>query len=320
MKQTPPSSDMTRIVDLSEEQLKPSPPAAADPYATGADARRGVTAVLDSMVRNTEERERSFEKALRDQVARHTAPVAAAAPAAAAPPAAATVAPAEPTSDPEPPSLVPTAEPDHASRPVTPVPPEATLPAPRVDVEFGMFTALGRPGWSQSKLEYIGMPPVLLERTKQLEPAADFKWIEALVRAATPVCAPVVEASSLLMSCDHTALAGALGLPIHRPGELPPYGGSIFCLVDDLESARDWLDRIKGDRMVHVMLSDDRSEQLLELGPAAVSYASEMGAARALRTALVHEIPLTFGVTHDGEPIRATPLDVALSIRSWMRQ
>ena len=339
MKQPQPSNDMSRIVDLSGNPSEvPSAPVGADPFEPVA-ARRGVTAVLDSMVRNTEARERSFEKALHDQMARQPVPAsvavptpqAAPEPAAAMPPtvtvAAAPMPPAPPASvEPVPPitppaQTAPAVDPASvvAARPAPVAPAAPTLPGPRVDLSMADFATLGRPAWNQSRLEQIGMPGELLERTAQLDPHADIKWVEALVRAATAACTTVLEGSMLIVSRASTGLAEALGLSVHRPGDLPPYGGSIFCLVEDLDASREWLDRIIGDRVVHAVLTDAESEGLLGLNPAAVSYASEMGAARALRTALANEIPLMFGTTHDGRPIRVTPFDVALAIRSWMR-
>jgi hypothetical protein len=359
----------------------------------------GVTAVLQSMLRNTEERENRFARALRDQVARVDAdagsivaegpeagdlsnvdgvidrasdpevlaPATARAPeegvaglerglaggmdtAVAEPdpstasehrrraqvphvrPATTFIDLASPaSSDLAPPTI------EHGSAAKTPRPgpaqpaspepaparfaPALKLPEQRTDVAFGDFGQLGRPRWSRDRMADIGMPRGLLEALAALDPQADLKWMEVLVRAAAAPCATVPEESAMLISGSHTRLADVLGLPIHRPGDLPPYGGSIYCLLPPAPTPGDiqWLRRVQGDRGTHVVLEDERSQELIGDDVTTVSYASELGAALALKWSLTEGFSLAFGVTQSGEPIRATAFDVALAVRTWMR-
>ena len=335
----------------------------------------GVTAVLQSMLRNTEEREDRFARALRDQVARVSeidaeptgdgiepdgldglvdggdeADLSPAEPkadagtrqsvgsSAAVPslgPATAFIDLAGPgvvESPPQVPARLQVPEQSMAPGPAQiralepePAParfaPALKLPEQRTDVAFGEFGGHGRPMWSRDRLADIGMPREVLDAVASLGHDLDLKWVEVVVRAASGPCAAIPDESAMIVSTSHTRLADVLGLPIHRPGDLPPYGGSIFCLIPPQPAPGDiqWLRRVQGDRGMHVVLDDETSQNLIGDDVTTVSYSSELGAALALKWALAKGLHLGFGVTHGGEPIRATPFDVALAIRSWMR-
>ena len=220
------------------------------------------------------------------------------------------------------PLLVDAAQELEAGRDV-PAPPSTTrftpamvLPDERTDVVFGDFVTLGRPRWRTEALADLGMGTDLLETLSELDGHADLKWIEGIVRAAKPVCGRVAEQSSMIVSGGHSELAQVLGLPIQRPGDLPPYGGSIYCVVESQSSADlEWLRRVQGDRGLHVIIHDETSDAFIDERVTAVSYSSELGAAIALKWAMAKDIGLVFGVTQDGSPIRASAFDVALAIR-----
>lgn len=289
-------------------------------------ARPGVLAVLDSMVRSQDTQEKSFASLLRREMSTRTEPETTGAdPYETTAPSEATPAVSESSPEAIPPVTEVAAEPAPEPSPPAPVSapaaPITRLPSERTDLRFEEHANLGSPRWSTEKLEAIGMPDSLLDRTRNLDPSHDLRWVHAIVEAASPACARDIGESSMIVTSRHTALADTLGLPIHRAGDLPPYGGSIFCLIDQRHAPVDleWLARVKGDRGTVVVMEDQNSEQLFDVDVTGVAYSSPLGAALALKSALIFDVALTFGVTHEDVPIRATGFDVALSIRDWIR-
>lgn len=287
------------------------------PEEQTAKPKSGVTAVLDNLIRDTEARERRSEEPL----ARHrsSSPLMsetelldlrreAIAEAAAAPAA-------------EPAGTAPAA----ARRPAAPPAGEpAAMPSrmPKMPTRIAMsdHADLGRTAWSVAAVTALGLPQSILERVADLADGDDAQWLGSLVKIIAPMCRGLADDPAMIVSTGPTALADPLGLDVYRPGELPPYGGSIFCTGDGSDDAIDWLRRVHGDRSLHLVIDDLDAAAHLPLGmPAAVSYSNRIGAIGALRVADATGATIAFGVNTDGEPIRATALEIALAIRAQVR-
>ena len=273
----------------------------------------GVTAVLDSMIRTTDRRERVTErplKAKQDQPARG--------------PTAVDEREVKPTSATPKPTPTPTPNPtgakDAGTSADTPTTgQERRMPAPAIRIRFTDFADMGRPMWSVAGATALGLPARFLEAFDQLKDGDEAGWISTLVKLVVPLCTGAEDRSTILVAGEAAPLPQALGLPVHRPGALPPYGGSIYCMVDDSEVHFEWLDRVRGDRDLHLVLNGTNTDWLAYDQPTAVSYTTNRGALEALKLADATGAGIAFGVNADEVPIRATALELVMSIRALFR-
>ncbi len=263
----------------------------------GTTAPTGVTAVLDSMIRTTDQRERAAEKPLTSAPAASVS-VDVRTPTSPGPRAKATGTPA-------------------AKKPQAPA--KATLPEPARQIRFSDHAHMGHPMWSIAGATALGLPARFLEAFDGLRDGDEAAWISTMVKLVSPMCTGAPDRPTMLIASEMNAIPDAIGLPVHRPGSLPPYGGSIFCTVDDSEVHFEWLRRVRGDRDLHVMLNGKDTDWLVYDTPGAVSYTNARGALEALKLAESTGAAIAFGTNAEGAPIRVTALELTLAIRSLFR-
>ena len=277
-------------------------------------SKTGVTAVLDSLIRDMDERERKTEGPL----VKHRSPSPLLSETevldiSAAQTSVRSVAETPPTAIEAPSGAMP------APAPPPQMPEAARLPAPASHIAFTERNQLGRPMWSMAAVTALRLPPRILEGLSALRDGDDALWLGAMVKLLAPMCRGLVDEPTMLVSSGSIDLASALGLAVHGPGSLPPYGGSIYCTVDSGAAGLDWVRRVRGDRELHLIL-DGTDMDLMQIGePTAVSYTTKRGAVAALEIADATGATIAFGLNGDGTPIRATALEVAMAIRSLIR-
>jgi hypothetical protein len=109
-------------------------------------------------------------------------------------------------------------------------------------------------------------------------------------------------------------LAPLLDLPLVAEPELPPYGGSVCLRVSDHGAGRAWLNRVRGDRVMHVVIGGRNWERLLHKEPDAIAVTGADMVLPGLQLSVEHGIPLSYLSDSRGAR-RATALDVALTLR-----
>lgn len=201
-----------------------------------------------------------------------------------------------------------------------PLPP-SVRPAPRIgwtrDPEA--MEGSGPVRWSAGTLDRLGLPAVLIAAVEAQEPVDDTGWLVALAAAVAPYCRPLPTGSAVVVGPKAGALGTALELPVVRRPETPPADGTVCVQLKDTLPARDWLASIRGTRWTHVVVGGSGWHGLLFDEPLAVSWVGADALPAALHQCAAFGLVLGYGLdAPGGTPLRANPLDVALTVRSLL--
>jgi hypothetical protein len=174
------------------------------------------------------------------------------------------------------------------------------------------------PAWSVGALVKLGLPAGLVRSLEVTEPADDIAWTAALAAALRPVCRPLPSGRSLLVGPRARSVASSLGVPTTAVGQpLRSRAATVAAAVGSGVASRRWLDKVRGNRWIHVVVGGTGWRELLHLDPLAVSWASEQDVPEAVR--LATELGLVLGAGPLGREVRrARPLDVALVVRDLL--
>ncbi|MGA9595153.1 MAG: hypothetical protein WBV06_03290 [Acidimicrobiia bacterium] len=182
-----------------------------------------------------------------------------------------------------------------------------------IDAPHGM----GRIAWSTTALLRLGLPAPIIAAVTDLDGNDDMGWIDRIAATVAPHCGPLPEGDVIVVGPHAERLAEPLGLPLIRSGDMAPYAGSFCAMVDDTPADRQWLEFVRGGRGIHLVIGDERWQDLLIGEPVAVSWVGETAVADALYLAFTLGATLGYG-TVDGfvsSMVRAQPTDVALAVR-----
>jgi hypothetical protein len=191
------------------------------------------------------------------------------------------------------------------------VPAWRTAPAPEAPAGMGAVD------WSTTALLRAGLPGPIVTALSGIDPADDLAWLEGVAAIVAPYCGPLPETDMVVVGPHAERLAEPLGLPLIQAGEMAPYAGSFCAMVDDSTHDRDWLEYVRGERGIHLVIGDDPWQDLLVAEPVAVSWVGESSVADALYLAFTLGSRLGFG-TVDGfvsGTVRVQPTDVAIAVR-----
>lgn len=175
----------------------------------------------------------------------------------------------------------------------------------------------GGADWSVTALARSDLPGVIAEAVMDLDPRDDLGWIAAIAGAVSPWCRPLPSGSGVMIGEDAGRVGTALEMEVVTPPDMAPYRGEFAAPIaagsDDLE----WLDAVRGERWLHLVVSEGDDTRLLDDRVLAVSWSGDRGIATALRLASSLGLVLGYGVGSEiGAPgFRATPIDVALAVR-----
>lgn len=196
------------------------------------------------------------------------------------------------------------------SRPSAPTTPEPDIPG------------TGPVRWSTNELAALGLPTHILEATVGLDPSDDLQWIKAVAAAVGTSCRPLPAGSFAMAGRTAGRLGAVLELPTVSFPQRPPYGGSIAAILEGDEQELAWLHEVRGDRWVHVVVDGVGAHPLVGADPLAVSWTGEAAAAQAVAIAVTTGAVLGYGMSasRGARAFRATPLDVALAIRSALER
>lgn len=268
-------------------------PAAAAPTPHTELATDGVAAVLAAMTREAESQEATFGEVLRREFARtvDATPAPASAPAGVAP-----------SSDDVP-----------AAAPASPAPPgQALAREPR--------PAAPSVGWSTDELLDLRVPAVVVAACEGLDPTDDTAWVLAIAGMVGSWCRPLPQGNSILVGPRAHQLGRALDVKLVEPGEAVGRARSVALRTSGGPSGRGHLSQARGTRWGHLVAGGARWEGLLLDDVAAVSWVGDEALPLALEAASRLGLVLGYGLgaATGNRPVRATPMDVALTIRSLL--
>ncbi len=174
------------------------------------------------------------------------------------------------------------------------------------------------PAWSVGALIKLGLPASLVRGLEVDAPADDVAWTAALAGALRPLCRPLPTGRSLLVGPRARSLAKSLGIPTATAGQpIRSRAATVAAGVGSGAASQRWLERVRGNRWLHVVVGGAGWRELLHLDPLAVSWAAREDVPEALR--LATELGLVLGSGPlDGEVRRARPLDLALAVRALL--
>lgn len=207
-----------------------------------------------------------------------------------------------------PPAPAPVAEPDQSTVQQAPTTSEWRL--------------AGSANWSVTELARHDLPSSVIQAVMELDPRDDLGWIAAIAGAVAPWCRPLPAGDGVLVGPEAARIGMSLQIPIVDAGGHPPYRGQFAVPTHPDGDHAQWLEEVRGERWLHLVVGDRGSLTLLNDEVLAVSWSSSLGVAAALRLASNLGLVLGYGMTdHIGaEARRATAVDVALAIRDLMGQ
>jgi hypothetical protein len=218
-------------------------------------------------------------------------------------------------------------EPLSGMRPAQPAPsPVLFDPLPDLAPDLGPDLGSSRPddapgtggvAWSADELVRLGLPFSFIRPLLDANPGDDLAWIRGLAASVHTLCRPLPAGDVALVG----ALAGHLAKPLrlealHRP-DRGPKRGSICCSMQDDADSRRWFERVRRDRWTHLVVGALDAKAFLDLHPKAVSWVGADALLGALRLAAELGVPLGYFKPDEAGPaLRATPIEVALAVRS----
>ncbi|MEO1062712.1 MAG: hypothetical protein AAFZ07_14960 [Actinomycetota bacterium] len=184
-----------------------------------------------------------------------------------------------------------------------------------LEVAEPLAPGLGAVRWSVDRLAHLGLPFALVQRTVGLDPADDQRWLLTLAAGLADFVRPEPAGSAVFAGPRADRIGAAMDLPVVEAPELPPYGGSVALKTIDDGAGRAWLGRVRGDRVLHVVVGGRGWELLLAKQPDAVVVSSTDAVLTGLQVAVEHGVPISY-VADGGGLRRANALDLAISVRS----
>jgi hypothetical protein len=178
-------------------------------------------------------------------------------------------------------------------------------------------TGTGEVLWSTDALVHRGVPLALCRATFDLDPRDDLRWVEALAEAVSRFCRPLPSGSAVLVGPGADVIARELGIPAVPYPEYPPYGGSVALRLPFPGHGLDWVEGVRGERWMNLVVGGGPHHDLLELSPPVVSWVGDDGLVAALQLCVTHGTSLGYG-TSGGRVLRAGPIDVALAVRAMI--
>lgn len=174
--------------------------------------------------------------------------------------------------------------------------------------------------WSLDLLRGLGLPDVVVGACEGLDPADDASWVMALAGAVSSWCRPLPARDFVLVGPRAHRLATGLGLDAARPGALVAEDRPVGLRVTDGPTGRRFVAEVRGRRWLHLVVGGARWEGFLLEDVTAVSWVGDESLPSALTAAGRLGLVLGYGsgAATGNRPVRATPVDVALTIRSLL--
>lgn len=219
-------------------------------------------------------------------------------------------------------SPVPGVEAPMLSQPMVPT---VELPAWRLHTPGEISGAEGAVRWSALSLARLGLPAMVVESVSGLDPHDDLAWIEAIAQSVANFCAPIPDRPMVVVGAGAASIAATLHLDLVEPQGQAPYTGSFCAPLLPSADETSWLEFVRGDRDLHIVVGATAWRDLLVADVAVASWVETSALVDALYICATLGAVLGYGPVADagsaeGElPLmRAQPLDVALAIRAMV--
>ncbi|GBE24894.1 hypothetical protein BMS3Bbin02_01176 [bacterium BMS3Bbin02] len=219
-------------------------------------------------------------------------------------------------------SPVPDVEAPMHSQPMVPT---VELPAWRLHSPGDDPTRRGAVQWSALSLARLGLPAVIVESVTGLDPHDDMAWIEAIAGSVASFCGPLPRRPLVVAGEGAASIAVTLGMDLVAPHGNAPYTGSFCASVGTTADDIAWLEFVRGDRDLHIVIGSSSWRDFLVADVGVVSWIGRSSLVDALYVCATLGAVLGYGTVdgavsaQDGaELVRARPLDVALAIRTMV--
>ncbi len=170
--------------------------------------------------------------------------------------------------------------------------------------------------WSVDRLAHLGLPFPLVAAVATLDEADDGRWVSTLAEALEPFVIAEPEGPAVFVGPAAHRIAPMLGVPVVEAPDPPPYAGSVCLRTPADAPGRAWLQRVRGDRVVHVVAGGRRWADLCAEAPDALVIADARVLISGLQRSKELGVPLSYVAADGGRLIRATPIDLALALRT----
>lgn len=292
----------------------PTPDSSSPPPAPVADPDPdGLAGAIHRLTQEAEREDRTFRDVLLEHVAEQR-PAEAVSPGPAATPRPGPVPP-----DPQPPSAPDVAAPP--PRDASGATPSLT-PGPAVrppTTRAGAPTPSGVP-WATDRLEALRLPRPLVAACDGLDPQDEVAWLRAIGDVVVTWCRPLPTGDDAVVGPRAHRLGRGLGVPVTHIGGRSPVVGPVALQANDSDEGRQWVEQSLGGRWLHLVAGGSRWQAFLFDDALAVSWVGAEALPAALSVASRMGLVLGYGLAPatGPAPVRATPLDVALTIRSLL--
>ena len=178
----------------------------------------------------------------------------------------------------------------------------------------------GDPAWGATTLYQLGLPARIVESAASLRPVDDCGWTAALARALEGLCGPLPCGPQLLVGPRAARLGRALGMATLTVGAELRTRRDVCLAQPATAKVRDHLERLRGDRVLHVMAGGRDWRGLLFFDPDVISWTTADGLLGALTAAADLGLTLGWALSEQGSVStrRPTPMDVAVMVRDLL--
>lgn len=176
------------------------------------------------------------------------------------------------------------------------------------------------PAWHLDQLRALQLPNAVIDACQGLNHDDDVAWIATIAAAVATWCRPLPVGDPVFVGPRAHRLGKALAVPVAEPGDVVAASGPVALKATDTDAHRAWLERVTADRWRHLVAGGRGWHGLLLDDALAVSWAGDEALPGALAAAGRLGLVLGYGLgTPTGRsPVRATPVDVALAVRSLL--
>ncbi len=160
----------------------------------------------------------------------------------------------------------------------------------------------------------------MLDACRDLDPSDDAAWVAAIAGVVSTWCRPLPTQDGVLVGPRAHRLGAALGVAVRENGATAPSTGPLALRATDTDAPREWVTRSARDRWLHLVVGGRGWYGYLLHDVLAVSWVGDEALPEALAAAGRLGLVLGYGSGRStgNAPVRANPLDVALSIRSLL--
>jgi hypothetical protein len=171
---------------------------------------------------------------------------------------------------------------------------------------------VGKGPWDQDALRALDLPDLVVDALDGV--GDDLEALRAVASAVVSLCRPLPTGTPMLLGPRAGTLSPELEIPLVLPPGPTPAAGPVAAKVG--KKHRQWVDRYRGDRWLHLVVGGRGWDALRDVDALAVSWTTTEDLPAALRLAADGGLVLGFDATRGLR--RASPEDVAITLRELL--